>query len=186
MHRLGFLAMFAALAVVAQGSYDVCKRCNRSSQMLESQNFYYPEQRLSLLQDALYLPEEDHIEMSDNNQQQSLNRANRNLLHEYRSLCETVTKEVRLDDSEYEYQPPYYHEVYCKSYSLLNNLHHVMNPPKQTCVHSAFHCVQRRKTLLLIRRRWDSECWEPFTKQITSGCDCMWPVSALGDITNHY
>lgn len=56
----------------------------------------------------------------------------------------------------------------------------------QKCVYNGFHCVQRSRTLILVRRRWENECWEPFVKQIPSGCDCMWPKSVLGDITKHY
>lgn len=43
-------------------------------------------------------------------------------IQEYRHLCETITKRVDLQiiDPEYEYQPPHYHEVYCKSYSMLD------------------------------------------------------------------
>lgn len=38
---------------------------------------------------------------------------------------------MQLDDSEYEYQPPYYHEIYCKSYNLLDNLRRAVNLSKQ-------------------------------------------------------
>ncbi|XP_006559528.1 uncharacterized protein LOC108003283 [Apis cerana] len=187
MYRLGYIAMFAGLTVMAQDCYDVCKKCNRSSQELKPVDIIhlYPQLHFPLIQDTPYLLEEDFIKNKQNHQR-SLNRNNRNLLPEYHSLCETITKKVQLDDSEYEYQPPYYHEIYCKSYNLLDNLRRAVNLSKQKCVHSGFHCVQRSKTLLLVRRRWDNECWEPFVKQIASGCDCMWPVSVLGDITDHY
>ncbi|XP_076300553.1 uncharacterized protein LOC143218881 isoform X4 [Lasioglossum baleicum] len=104
---------------------------------------------------------------------------------EYRDLCEIYTKKVQLDDSEYEYQPPQYYEVYCKNYPLNGN-DRATEKTKQECVNPGFHCVQRSKTLFLVRRRWDSECWEPYAREIASGCDCMWPVSALGDIAVHY
>ncbi|XP_046815288.1 uncharacterized protein LOC124422620 isoform X1 [Vespa crabro] len=117
-----------------------------------------------------------------------LDRQNRNLMPEYRSLCETVTRRVQFNDENYEYQPPHYHEVYCKSYSFLDPASERMtrSSSKQKCAHPVFHCVQRSRTLFLVRRAWDSDCWEPFTKEIASGCDCMWPVSLLGDITAHY
>ncbi|CAK9818234.1 hypothetical protein ANTPLA_LOCUS9688 [Anthophora plagiata] len=171
---------------MSQESYEVYNRCNRSILGVQDpRNFYYPHLRPLPVRDVSYLPEEDYIE-EHKREQQSLNRDNRNLLAEYRSLCKIVTKKVQLDDTEYEYQPPHYHEVYCKSYFLIENLQHNINKPKQECVQPGFHCVQRSKTQFFVRRRWDSECWEPFVKKIASGCDCMWPVSTLGDITDHY
>ncbi|XP_012135731.1 uncharacterized protein LOC100878955 isoform X2 [Megachile rotundata] len=187
MYRLGYLALFAAVAVLGNASYDVCRKCNRSySEMLERQRVLHSRVLPSAAQFISYLPEEDYIEEREQAEQQSFNRNNRNLLPEYRSLCETVTKKVQLDDSDYEYQPPHYHEIYCKSYSLLDNIQQPVSLSKQKCVEPNFHCVQRSRRLLLMRRRWDEECWEPFSKQIASGCDCMWPVSILGDITDHY
>ncbi|XP_034190628.2 uncharacterized protein LOC117608950 isoform X2 [Osmia lignaria lignaria] len=172
----------AAMAVLGDCSYNVYKKCNRSYlQMREINRLHLP-----LAQDMAYLPEEDYIEERVRKEEQSFDRNNRNLLPEYRSLCETVTKKVQLDDSEYEYQPPHYHEIYCKSYSLIDNIERPVNFSKQKCVEPSYHCVQRSRRLLLMRRRWDGECWEPFSKQIASGCDCMWPVSVLGDITVHY
>lgn len=120
------------------------------------------------------------------NGQQILNRDNRNLLPEYRSLCEIVTKRVLLDDSEYEYQPPHYYEVYCKNFSGFGSNQRSASPSKQKCVQPGFHCVQRSKTLFFVRRRWDSECWESYDKEVASGCDCMWPVSTLGEIASYY
>lgn len=35
---------------------------------------------------------------------------------EYRNLCETTTKKIEFNDPVYEYQPPFYREVYCKNY----------------------------------------------------------------------
>lgn len=55
----------------------------------------------------------------------------------------------------------------------------------QNCAIPNFHCVQRSKTMLFARRLWDDECWEPVSKEVASGCECMWPVSDLGEITMH-
>ncbi|XP_033365208.1 uncharacterized protein LOC117242543 isoform X1 [Bombus vosnesenskii] len=180
---------FAAVGVLGMDSYDLYKKCNRSFQELKKLDvtqYHDPRYHPPLGRDLFYLPEEEYIKKLENGQQRPLNRDNRNSLPDYHSLCETVTETVRLDDSEYEYQPPLYHEVYCKSHNLLDSLQRATNPSKQKCVHNGFHCVQRSKSLLLVRRRWENECWEPFVKQIASGCDCMWPKSVLGDITNHY
>jgi hypothetical protein len=37
-----------------------------------------------------------------------------------------------------------------------------------------FSCVQRMDTVYLTRRRYDTNCWETFTKTVASSCDCMW------------
>lgn len=52
-------------------------------------------------------------------------------MQEYRNLCETVTKTIEMIDSEYEYQPPHYHEVYCKGYSLMSEEERIMKPLEQ-------------------------------------------------------
>lgn len=52
-------------------------------------------------------------------------------LKEYRNLCETITRRVEIADPDYEYQPPHYHEVYCKSYSLLDNNERMITKPSQ-------------------------------------------------------
>uniref|UniRef100_A0ABD2X223 Spaetzle domain-containing protein n=1 Tax=Trichogramma kaykai TaxID=54128 RepID=A0ABD2X223_9HYME len=121
---------------------------------------------------------------------ETFSRSDRSLLPEYRGLCESVTRKVDLkSDPNYEYQPSHYHEVFCKSYTLASDepQKRVSAPSKQKCAHPSFHCVQRSRTLFMLRRRWDdAECWEPATKVIASGCECMWPVSSLGDIKLHY
>ncbi|KYN13575.1 hypothetical protein ALC57_14282, partial [Trachymyrmex cornetzi] len=115
---------------------------------------------------------------------QQLNRDSRNM-HEYRNLCETITKKVELLDDDYDYQPPHYYEVYCEGYLMLSEDERIMKPLEQKCVYPAFQCVQRSRLLSLARRRWDSECWQPYTKEIASGCDCMWPVTNLVEINEH-
>ncbi|XP_053989392.1 uncharacterized protein LOC128881948 isoform X2 [Hylaeus volcanicus] len=194
MIRLSYLLVVATLAMMTQEAITICKRCNSSyygmPKMYDGpRNSFQLRQSLPLVRDVSYLPEENNVEDQEEKQQpehQAVNRDNRNLSSGYRNLCETVKRKVQLDDTEYEYQPPHYYEVYCKNYSFLDSSQLVMNPPKQKCVHPGFHCVQRGRPLFLVRRRWDSECWEPFVKEIASGCDCMWPEAVLGDITDHY
>ncbi|XP_036147882.1 uncharacterized protein LOC105837806 isoform X2 [Monomorium pharaonis] len=136
--------------------------------------------------DVFYLPEGYYNAENAAKKLRQLNRDNRDLMPEYRNLCETITRKVEMIDSDYEYQPPYYHEVYCKGYSLLSEEERIIKPLQQKCVYPAFQCVQRSRVLSFVRRQWDSECWEPYTKEIASGCDCMWPVTNLGEIKHHY
>ncbi|KDR21689.1 hypothetical protein L798_03814, partial [Zootermopsis nevadensis] len=90
------------------------------------------------------------------------------LLQDFRSLCETVTRRVELSDMEYEYRPPHYHEKICTSYGGGETA----DTGNQMCM---FSCVQRTDTVYLTRRRYDTNCWETFTKTVASSCDCMWP-----------
>ncbi|XP_048512530.1 uncharacterized protein LOC105687054 isoform X2 [Athalia rosae] len=146
------------------------------------------------LRDIFYLPEDDYSNndledvLSNDEDLPEIRRDDRNSLSstEYRSLCQTKTKTVQLTDDQHEYQPPHFHEVYCKSYSFAERVQALARPAQQMCAHPSFHCVQRSKTLFMVRRRWDSDCWEPFSRQVASGCECMWPVTTLGDITGHY
>ncbi|XP_015108866.1 uncharacterized protein LOC107035790 [Diachasma alloeum] len=150
---------------------------------------------LVIPRDVSYLPEDDYdnqgdsdtVEKIEEETQRQLERNDRNLRPEYRNLCETRTRKVQLSDDEFEYQPPHYHEIYCKSYALIDHsVRNPVKPPRQLCAHPGFHCVQRSRTISLVRRRWSDTCWEAIGKEIASGCDCMWPVANLGDITAHY
>lgn len=127
---------------------------------------------------------EDYDE--NGNELRDLNRSARDSMREYKNLCETVTRRVEFDDSVFEYQPPHYYEIFCKSHaSDEENLNSIEISP-QKCAHPGFDCVQRSRTLFMVRRKWEKDCWEPLTREIASGCDCMWPVSSLGDISIHY
>ncbi|CAH0716053.1 unnamed protein product, partial [Brenthis ino] len=55
----------------------------------------------------------------------------------------------------------------------------------QICSSLGFSCVQWNKTIHLTRRRYSSDCWETKTMIIPAGCECMWPVHRLGDMTLH-
>ncbi|KAK0166858.1 hypothetical protein PV327_004335 [Microctonus hyperodae] len=158
-----------------------------------------------ILKDITYLPENNYVDDEsnehtrmqqqqqlllrdvDNDDRTELLRNNRNSKPDYQNLCAIRTRKVQLEDSEFEYQPPHYYEIYCKNHFLDDkSLENSVKPAKQMCVHQGFHCIQRSRTLFMAKRRWTSDCWEPFTKEIPSGCDCMWPVFTLGDITAHY
>ncbi|XP_014216650.1 uncharacterized protein LOC106645321 [Copidosoma floridanum] len=160
-----------------------------SDESFENNAVVGAQPKLFLTEDEPYDEDNDDQQTNTNEQdKEHLYRSNRSLMPEYHSLCETVTRKVELkDDPNYEYQPPHYHEVYCKSYSLMDDepLKAIV-PSKQKCAHPSFHCVQRSRTLFIVRRRWDGDCWEPTTKVVASGCDCMWPVSTLGDVSIHY
>ncbi|XP_034938211.1 uncharacterized protein [Chelonus insularis] len=129
---------------------------------------------------------EEFKKQLNNKDHEFFERHYRNLKSEYQNLCEIKIRKVQLNDEEFEYQPPHYHEIYCKNYASDQVHNNLVRPNKQQCAHPGFHCVQRSKIIFMVRRRWTDECWEPFTKQIASGCDCMWPVSILGDISAHY
>ncbi|XP_011263897.1 uncharacterized protein LOC105255993 [Camponotus floridanus] len=189
MFRKMNIVIIAELFIFNHVSYVLSRRFNLTQLIKESLDpelYYQNTLRDVSLRDVSYLPEEYYNAENGVNKPQQLERDNRNLISEYRNLCETITRRVEIADPDYEYQPPHYHEVYCKSYSLLDNNERMITRPSQKCVHSIFHCVQRSRILSLVRRRWEDECWEPYTKEIASGCDCMWPVTSLGEINDHY
>ncbi|XP_063987928.1 uncharacterized protein LOC135168029 isoform X2 [Diachasmimorpha longicaudata] len=93
--------------------------------------------------DDSYRPEGNYDNQEDSNTVNNieketpwrqLERNNRNLRPEYRNLCETRTRKLQLSNDEYEYQPPHYHEIYCKSYTLIeHSLHNPVKPSRQDC-----------------------------------------------------
>ncbi|CAH2034646.1 unnamed protein product, partial [Iphiclides podalirius] len=95
-------------------------------------------------------------------------------------ICHLERKIRRLNTDDYEYRPAYYEEVRCTAApaddSTLGN---------EICSSLGFSCVQWNKTIHLTRRRYSSDCWETKTLVIPAGCECMWPVHRLGDITLH-
>lgn len=56
-------------------------------------------------------------------------------VQEYRNLCETITKRMDIIDPDYEYQPPHYHEVYCKGYSFSSEDERIVKPLQQVNLH---------------------------------------------------
>ncbi|PSN51928.1 hypothetical protein C0J52_06301 [Blattella germanica] len=119
-------------------------------------------------QGAIYIPG-DETAFHESYARQRGDRNVQQVTVEFHPLCEVVTRRVELTDTEYEYRPPHYHEKLCQSYEeeespVTNN--------NQMCT---FQCVQRTNTIYLTRRRYDSNCWETFTKNIASSCECMLP-----------
>ncbi|XP_011142442.1 uncharacterized protein LOC105184981 [Harpegnathos saltator] len=171
-----------------------CKRQNLTQLIKESfrgepQLYYsYDLRNIPVVRDISYLPEDDYDTENEARQDelQQLDRDNRNLMPEYRNLCEIKTRKVKMDNSIYEHQPQHYHEVFCKSYSLSDDDGGIRKHSQQKCAYPGFHCVQRSRQLLLTRRRWGTDCWEPYTREVASGCDCMWPVTTLDEINAHY
>ncbi|XP_052752474.1 uncharacterized protein LOC128201040 [Galleria mellonella] len=95
-------------------------------------------------------------------------------------ICHLERKIRRLNTNEYEYRPAYYEEVRC---SAVNN--EDFSGSNEICSSLGFSCVQWNKTIHLTRRRYSSDCWETRTMVIPAGCECMWPVHRLGDMTLH-
>ncbi|XP_011635828.1 uncharacterized protein LOC105426349 [Pogonomyrmex barbatus] len=180
----------AGLFILNDVSYVLSRRLNLTQLIKESfdpkLSYLDSIRDIPVVREVFYLPDEHYNAENLARELRQLDRQNRNLIPEYRNLCETITKKVEISDSDYEYQPPYYYEVYCKSSLLLAEDPQVMKELQQKCVHPAFHCVQRSRVLSLVRRRWEDDCWESYTKEIASGCDCMWPVTNLGEISHHY
>ncbi|XP_072761118.1 uncharacterized protein [Anoplolepis gracilipes] len=189
MFREMNILIIAEFFILNHVSYVLSRRLNLTQLIKESLDpeLYYQNLRDISLREVSYLPEEHYNAETGVNKLQQLNRDSRNLIAEYRSLCETETRRVEIADPDYEYQPPHYHAVYCKGYSLPDNNERMMTgPSQQKCVYPIFHCVQRSRIISLVRRRWEDECWEPYTMEIASDCDCMWPVTTLGEINDHY
>ncbi|XP_028178864.1 uncharacterized protein LOC114366250 [Ostrinia furnacalis] len=95
-------------------------------------------------------------------------------------ICHLERKIRKLNTNEYEYRPAYYEEVRCSSPTNED-----MSVTNEICSSLGFSCVQWNKTIHLTRRRYSSDCWETRTMVIPAGCECMWPVHRLGDMTLH-
>ncbi|XP_054270620.1 uncharacterized protein LOC128991611 [Macrosteles quadrilineatus] len=108
---------------------------------------------------------------------------------EFRPLCQVIRRRVELRDAggddEYEYRPPHYFESICKGPNQ-RNPDFAGTGNSLMCVYPGFSCVQRSQTIYLTRRKFDSNCWEVFTRTIPSNCECMWPVQSLGEVAHHY
>ncbi|CAK1588623.1 unnamed protein product [Parnassius mnemosyne] len=113
--------------------------------------------------------------------QESRERGLRQLgIQKHYPICHLERKVRRLNTNEYEYRPAYYEEVRCTTTSDDD-----VSVSSEICSSLGFSCVQWNKTIHLTRRRYSSDCWETKTMVIPAGCECMWPVHRLGDITHH-
>ncbi|XP_072930261.1 uncharacterized protein [Epargyreus clarus] len=95
-------------------------------------------------------------------------------------ICHLERKIRRLNTNEYEYRPAYYEEIRCTMVSGDDE-----GFTNEICSSLGFSCVQWNKTIHLTRRRYSSDCWETKTMVIPAGCECMWPVHRLGDMSLH-
>ena len=55
----------------------------------------------------------------------------------------------------------------------------------QICTQSGLACIQRKKTIQIAKRLIGSTCWTLISKDVHSGCECMWPVNSHGDSRIH-
>nr|CAD7452231.1 unnamed protein product [Timema tahoe] len=99
----------------------------------------------------------------------SLDKRGRETTVDFRPLCETTTKTVHLHDGEHEYQPAHYMETHCKTYNTQKAGSGAVVSSNQKCVYPGFSCMPRSQTMYFLRRQFNSECWESFTKEIPSG-----------------
>ncbi|XP_045509901.1 uncharacterized protein LOC123705246 [Colias croceus] len=95
-------------------------------------------------------------------------------------ICHLERKIQRLNTNEFEYRPAYYEEITCTT-SVADEI----GVTNEICSSLGFSCVQWNKTIHLTRRRYSSDCWETLTMVIPAGCECMWPVHKLGDMSLH-
>lgn len=76
----------SSIGVLGWQAHDICKTCNMSYVLARQadllKNSHHSSERIPLLRDVSYLPEEDYMEKLEEtkNGQQILNRDNRNLL----------------------------------------------------------------------------------------------------------
>lgn len=69
--------------------------------------------------------------------------SSRFIFQDYRSLCQTRSRRVELSDTEFEYQPPHYLEVYCKSHSLMERVQALTRPSQQVKNHLFPHLLAK-------------------------------------------
>ncbi|EFX79809.1 hypothetical protein DAPPUDRAFT_304317 [Daphnia pulex] len=109
----------------------------------------------------------------------------RESLPDYQPLCQSINQRVDLHEPDYEFRPPFYHSIECKH--TANKLHHRGHQDgSQICLQSGLSCVQRTKTIQLAKRKIGTSCWTLFSKEIHSGCECMWPVQTNGDSKHRF
>lgn len=89
----------------------------------------------------------------------------------FQSLCPTVHTVINLtDDDEYRYHPAIYQEIRCAHPQDQNHQNKVCSKQRNSA------CIQQYTTIYLTKQRYGSNCGEPETRRIPSGCECMIPV----------
>lgn len=56
----------------------------------------------------------------------------------------------------------------------------------KVCGGAGFGCIQKNRTIILVKRKHNQNCWETEARNINTGCDCMWPKHTLGDILEYH
>lgn len=102
----------------------------------------------------------------------------------FQSLCPSKRLVIPLETIEYVYRPDHYEEVTCY-HSYAPNRDYLSETNK-VCSEAGFSCIQLNRTVYLTRRAKGSDCWESETRIVPSGCECMWPKHAFGDIITYH
>lgn len=99
----------------------------------------------------------------------------------FQPLCPYVRNIVHLDHALYRQS----------SYEEINCLHSYGpeapdSKHNKVCGGAGFACIQKNRTIILVKRKHSQNCWETEARTINSGCDCMWPKHTLGDIKDYH
>lgn len=98
----------------------------------------------------------------------------------FQPLCPFVRRTVELD-------PTIYRE---SSYTVIDCLHPYRpeggSRHNKVCGGAGFSCIQRNRTIILVKRKHNQNCWETEARTINTGCDCMWPKHQMGDIEPYH
>lgn len=98
----------------------------------------------------------------------------------FQPLCPFVRRTVELD-------PTIYRE---SSYTVIDCLHPYRpeggSRHNKVCGGAGFSCIQRNRTIILVKRKHNQNCWETEARTINTGCDCMWPKHQMGDIEAYH
>lgn len=98
----------------------------------------------------------------------------------FQPLCPYVRTIVHLDASLYRQSS--YEEINClHAYGPVYEGKH-----NKVCGGAGFACIQKNRTIILVKRKHDHNCFETEPRVINSSCDCMWPKHTLGDIKDYH
>ncbi|CAH1716320.1 unnamed protein product [Chironomus riparius] len=111
----------------------------------------------------------------------------------FQNICPSIKRVVIISqdpsfEQEYEYSPNVFMEVSClHPYTGKANTNHHRSI-NRVCRKNYGECIQGNSTLHLSRRlkvapgEVNENCWIPYSKSISSNCECMWSKHKLGDI----